>query len=83
VAYVRPYEVELERRPNGGLAIEAVVRHVSAFGPVVRLELDRAEDGQLIEAELPRGRYRELNLRKGDRIFVLPKQARVFAQEAR
>jgi sulfate transport system ATP-binding protein len=80
VAYVRTYEVDLARAPNGRPAIEAVVRHVRRFGPMVRLELDRVEDGQLIEAELPRGRFEELTLARGDRVFVSPRSARVFAR---
>jgi sulfate transport system ATP-binding protein len=78
VAYVRTFEVELAPSRDGTPAIEAVVRHVRAFGPVVRLELDRVDDGQLIEAEVSRARYAELNIKKGDRVFASPKNARVF-----
>ncbi len=81
VAYVRTYEVDLTPAKNGAPAIEAVVRHIRAFGPLVRLELDSSADGQVIEAELARQRYEELNLKKGDRVFVSPKNVRVFMQE--
>jgi sulfate transport system ATP-binding protein len=78
VAYVRTYEVEVEASPSNGTAIEALVRHIRVFGPVVRLELDRVEDGSLIEAHLPRGRYEQLGVRKGQRVFVSPTNAKVF-----
>ncbi len=39
VAYVRTYEVDLARAPDGAPAIETVLRHVRRFGPMVRLEL--------------------------------------------
>ena len=78
VAYVRTYEVDLARTPNGRPAIEAVVRHIHRFGPMVRLELDRTEDGQLIEAQVSRARFEELEISLGDRVYVSPHSARIF-----
>jgi len=56
----------------------AIVRRVRRLGSVVRLELDREEDGKVIEAELTRERHEELGVAKGDRVFVSPRRARVF-----
>jgi sulfate transport system ATP-binding protein len=78
VAYVRTYEVDLARTPNGRPAIEALVRHVRRYGPMVRLEMDRVEDGQLIEAEVSRHRFEELALSRGDKVYVSPRSARIF-----
>jgi sulfate/thiosulfate transport system ATP-binding protein len=80
VAYVRTYDVELTPWSSGRSSIEAVVRHIRAFGPVVRLELDRTDDGSSIEAHIPRGRYEQLDLAKGQRVFVSPTSVRVFAR---
>ena len=82
VAYVRTYEVDLARVANGRSAIEAVLRHVRRFGPMVRLELDRVDDGQVIEAEIPRAKFDELGLAQGDKVFVQPRSAKVFAKDA-
>lgn len=78
VAYVRTYEVDLARTPNGTPAIETVLRHVRRFGPVVRLELDRVEDGTVIEAEVSRARFDELGISGGERVYVKPRAARLF-----
>jgi sulfate/thiosulfate transport system ATP-binding protein len=80
VAYVRTYDVELTPSASGKSSIEAVVRHVRAFGPVVRLELDRTEDGSSIEAHIPRAQHERLALTKGQRVFVSPTSVRVFAR---
>ena len=56
VAYVRTYDVELEPTASGPSSIEAVVRHIRAFGPIVRLELDLVDGGKTIEAHIPRNR---------------------------
>src|SRR3954465_12271179 len=67
LAYVRNYEVDLAPASGGGPAMGAIVRRVRRLGSVVRLELDREEDGKVIEAELTRGRHEELGVVKGDR----------------
>jgi sulfate transport system ATP-binding protein len=80
VAYVRTYEVELAPSRSGASALAAVVRHVRAFGPVVRLELDLVQGGRTIEAHIPRGRFESLALTKGQWVYVSPTNVRVFAQ---
>jgi sulfate transport system ATP-binding protein len=82
LAYVRIHEVDLAPASNGSPAMEATVRRVRRLGSVVRLELDRKEDGKIIEAELTRGRYEELGLGEGDRVFVSARRARVFLETA-
>ncbi len=62
VAYVRTYEVELGPSPMGDSSLEAVVRHIRAFGPVVRLELDLVDGGRTMEAQIPRDRFEALAL---------------------
>jgi len=78
VAYVRTWDVELARQPDGERSIETVLRHVRRYGPMVRLELDRVDDGQVIQAEIPRSRFEELALALGDRVFVKPRNPGIF-----
>ncbi len=82
VAYVRTYDVQLTPAASGKSSIEAVVRHIRAFGPVVRLELDRADDGSGIEAHIPRVQFDQLGVTKGQRVFVSPTSVRVFARNS-
>ncbi len=80
LAYVRPHDIELDRVRDGAM-IEAVVRGVRAVGSLVRLELDRVDSDEVIEAELTRERYDELGLQTGERVFVKPRNLRVFLKE--
>jgi sulfate/thiosulfate transport system ATP-binding protein len=80
VAYVRTYDVELGAFASGPSSLEAVVRHIRAFGPMVRLELDLVDGGRTIEAHIPRARFESLALGRGERVFVSPTSVRVFAQ---
>jgi sulfate/thiosulfate transport system ATP-binding protein len=80
VAYVRTYDIELTPTPSGLSSIEAIVQHVRAFGPMVRLELRRVEDGGTIEAHIPRSTFEQRGIAKGQHVFVSPTSVRVFAQ---
>jgi sulfate transport system ATP-binding protein len=79
IAYVRTYDVELAPTPSGNSSLEALVRHVRTFGPVVRLELDLVDGGRTIEAHLPRSRFEGLAIAKGQRVYVSATHVRVFA----
>jgi sulfate transport system ATP-binding protein len=81
VAYVRTYDVELAPAASP-FSLEADIRHVRAFGAVVRLELTLVRDGRHIEAHVPRARWDRLALAKGARVHVVPTNVRVFAEPA-
>lgn len=80
VAYVRPHDIELNRVREGAM-IEAVVRDVRAVGSLVRLELDRTDSDEVIDAELTMERYNDLGLQEGERVFVRPRNLRVFLKD--
>jgi len=52
--------------------------YVHAVGPLVRLELQRTDHTEIIEAELTQERYKELAITQGDKVFVYPRNVRVF-----
>jgi sulfate transport system ATP-binding protein len=80
VAYVRPHDIHVDRIVNGEGAIEARVSHVLSVGPVVRLELIRndSEDKELIQVEISKERFRELQLVRGDQVFIKPSRYDLF-----
>jgi sulfate transport system ATP-binding protein len=82
IAYVRTYDVQLHPGPARAGSLAATVRHVRAFGPVIRVELDLVKDGRTIEAHLPRGQFDRAPVTKGQRIYVSPTRVRVFPREA-
>jgi len=78
VTFVRPHDLELSRDRTTGTQLEATVRFIIAAGSRVRIELMSKDSSQTIEVELTKERYRELNLRQGDVVFVHPKQQHTF-----
>jgi sulfate/thiosulfate transport system ATP-binding protein len=81
VAYVRTYDIQLHPLPAGNGSLEGIVRHVRAFGPVVRIEVDLADGGRTIEAHLPRDQFDRQPVGRGERVYVSPTNVRVFAKE--
>jgi sulfate transport system ATP-binding protein len=80
LAYVRPHDIEIRRTPENGSTFAATVVHIHAIGPIVRLELARADAAEYVEAELTRERFRELALKEGEQVFVKPRSLRVFIE---
>ena len=81
VGYVRPHDIEVARHLNGTPAIEAVVNHIHPIGPLVHLELARGDTGDLIEVDLTKERYHELQFQTGERVYVTPRNLKVFVYE--
>jgi sulfate/thiosulfate transport system ATP-binding protein len=77
VAFVRTHEFDIATVENDG-AFPAVVNHLRALGPSVRVELTSPEWREPIEAELSRERSDALRLRRGDLVYVKPRRLRVF-----
>jgi sulfate/thiosulfate transport system ATP-binding protein len=81
LGYARPYEMNVTREPKDASAIRANLRHVYGVGPNVKLELQRGDTGALLEAELGRKQFDELDLKLGDVVYVTPQNLRVFAED--
>jgi sulfate/thiosulfate transport system ATP-binding protein len=82
IGYARPHEMEILRERNGSSdAIEVVINYIQTAGPIVKLHLKRADNGQLLEAELTKERQRELNFKTGESVYAKPRQVRVFIAE--
>ena len=78
--FIRPHLLDLTRVPDGKTNFKARVLHINPAGPLVRVEL--TSDGKdSILVELPQDRYRELSVKKGDEIYVRPKEMKVFSED--
>jgi sulfate transport system ATP-binding protein len=82
LAYVRPHDIDIRKERNGTAGFEAVVSYIHSLGPLVRLELQRADHSEFIEAELTRERFLELNIDEGAHVFLHPRNVRVFLDPA-
>lgn len=81
ISYVRPCDLEIERTANQRDYFQARIIHIRPVGPTVSLELKREETGELLEAELTKERYRDLNLKNGESVYVKPKDLKIFLED--
>ncbi len=83
-AYVRPHEIDLipADLPQGeqylGKGQPAQVVWVHRAGVNIKVEVELEGSGQLVVAELPREKYASMSLERGQRVFVLSRDARIF-----
>jgi sulfate/thiosulfate transport system ATP-binding protein len=75
--FVRPHDIEVRRQPNGTTS-EAMVERLVHLGFEVRADL-LLGDGQRVAAQLSREDADELELARGQIVFVRPSRTRRFA----
>jgi sulfate transport system ATP-binding protein len=78
--FARPYDLEVDRREGMG-GFWATLRHVIPAGALVKLELEDAE-ARMVQVEATRTQYEALHPRAGERLYVKPRQVRIFVENA-
>jgi hypothetical protein len=73
--------MDLARSPAGadGVSVPAVIDDIRISGAVVRLFLI-AKDGTVIHVEMTRDRFDALGPRKGEMVYAVPINLRMFAE---
>ena len=79
-AWVRPHDVELRHEPSGQTR-EAQIERIVRLGFETRVELLR-DDGERLYAQLTRDEAEQLELERGDIVYVLARNERTFAPTA-
>ncbi len=75
--FIRPHDLILRNRPDECPSLEAVITAVHAAGPTVRLTLEAAS-GETFTAEISQDEFRRLETGKGGRVYVAPRELRIF-----
>jgi sulfate transport system ATP-binding protein len=78
--YMRPHELDIKRTPNGAPHFAVRISRINAAGSIAKITA-LTNDGQNVVVDLALDRYRELDLKQGEAVFVYPKNARVFVPD--
>lgn len=81
IVYVRPHFLEIQRHPNGGSHFRATIKRINSAGPLVKVEAV-TEWGDPVHVELSQEKFRDLQLTREDAVFIIPKEMKVFEQQA-
>ncbi|MGW6664551.1 MULTISPECIES: TOBE-like domain-containing protein [Peribacillus] len=76
--YVRAHNFIMEREPTEKGSIASIIDHIHTIGPIVRIEVIRQDTNEPLEIELTKEQYMNLEISKGERVFVRPKELKVF-----
>ncbi|GAA1377986.1 sulfate/molybdate ABC transporter ATP-binding protein [Peribacillus frigoritolerans] len=76
--YVRAHNFIIEREPAEKDSIASIVDHIHTIGPIVRIEVIRQDTNEPLEIELTKEQYLNLEISKEERVFVRPKELKVF-----
>jgi sulfate transport system ATP-binding protein len=79
IFYVRPHEIDLSPKREGVPGIAAEIVDIRRFGGLVRIELERKDGGEPVEAEMNRSEFKEKGFSKGQAVVIQPKQLKTFA----
>ena len=80
-AYIRPHELDLSLSlPMDASALKAEVVRLNPAGSLVKIELVSPDFGLPLFVELTQERYREVQCKAGDTVYVVPKRVRVFVE---
>ncbi len=80
VLALRPHLIEIIRRPNGKPSFPATVISINPAGPQVKVELV-AEWGDAVQVDVGHERFQELALAPGARVFLRPKEEKLFVYQ--
>src|SRR5262245_9938341 len=77
-AWVRPHDMELSHEPNGDGEHEAQIERIVRLGFETRVELVR-DDGQPLHVQLTRDEADQLEVERGDIVYVRTRRERTFS----
>ena len=80
-AYIRPHELDVSRTADGVNCMLGQVVHINPAGSVVKVRLLAEDFGLMINVDLTLDRYRELQLKAGEGVYVTPKAAKIFTPD--
>jgi sulfate transport system ATP-binding protein len=83
VAFARPHEIEIDRFSPGLNGLPVQLSRLLVVGPTARLELEREDSSEVLEAEIPAARARALNLKIGETLLIRPRRMQVFVDAAK
>lgn len=83
IAYIRPYDIDVERSPYQPSGISAKLSRIIIVGPMARLECLVPKSSQdtseiMIEVQIPASQVHENGFSIGESLFLTPRKLRIF-----
>ncbi|WP_028973219.1 sulfate/molybdate ABC transporter ATP-binding protein [Spirochaeta cellobiosiphila] len=79
--FARPHEIKINEKPQSEHDVEAVVKEISWLGARLKVEVQRKDNDQLLEVSILQKEGHDLNLSKGDTVYLHLQDWTVFMGE--
>jgi sulfate transport system ATP-binding protein len=79
--YVRPHDIEVVPDQPGASGIVAVLRHVHSAGPQARLSLEQVQTRDIVDVEISRLEFTQLDLKVNDLVRLRLRQGHSFESD--
>jgi sulfate transport system ATP-binding protein len=79
--FARPYDMEIIKHIENGKDYFSgkIVYIINTLGPLAKLEVER-ESGDIVQVEIPKEILVNLQLSKGEKVFIRPKELQTFEE---
>jgi sulfate transport system ATP-binding protein len=78
--YIRPDEIEITRHFAENL-IPAIVIAIRSAGSVIRVELEKDDDGEHVMAEILKNQFKKIDLKLNEKVYLNIANMKVFVDE--
>lgn len=80
ISYARPHDIEVLKIKEDG-AIKSKVIFIRAVGPIVNLELLRLDNNEVVEVQINKDKFKELNITLDEEVYIKAKDLTTFTIE--
>lgn len=81
LGFVRPHEVQISREPSFTDSFVGTIKECRMLGPAVRIQLSCPGLDTLLEAEILKSQWKEMQLNVGERVYVATPQVKLFVPD--
>ena len=80
ISYARPHDIEILKVEEEG-AIKSKIIFIRGVGPIVNLELLRLDNNEVIEAQINKEKFKDLNISLNEEVYIKAKDLTTFTIE--
>ncbi|MDR1144850.1 MAG: sulfate ABC transporter ATP-binding protein [Verrucomicrobiales bacterium] len=78
VAFIRPHEFTVSKTAGAKPSLTVTLKHIRPVGAIIRLEVIRADNGEILEVELSREEYRAAAPEINDTLHLHPQRLQIY-----
>ncbi|MDR1190741.1 MAG: sulfate/molybdate ABC transporter ATP-binding protein [Verrucomicrobiales bacterium] len=78
IAFIRPHEFSVSKTAGAKPTLTVTLKHIQPVGAIIRLEVTRQDNAEILDVELSREEYRGVDPEVGDTLYLTPQRLQVY-----